>query len=89
MRCLSAEFDVSRPASCSGPVSCPADGSAALLFSMFGDRMVVERRGMATGERLLPQPVWRFDPATEAFKEFPMLAQPANVRQILGRSGEV
>jgi virginiamycin B lyase len=33
--------------------------------------------------------VWRFDPATESFEEFPMPSTPANVRQILGRPGEV
>jgi virginiamycin B lyase len=31
----------------------------------------------------------RFDPATEAFTSFTMPDQPANVRQILGRPGEV
>ncbi len=31
----------------------------------------------------------RFDPATEAFTSFPLPDQPANVRQILGRPGEV
>jgi virginiamycin B lyase len=33
--------------------------------------------------------IWRFTPETEAFTEFPMPASPANVRQILGRPGEV
>jgi virginiamycin B lyase len=31
----------------------------------------------------------RFDPATEAFAVFPLPSSPANVRQILGRPGEV
>lgn len=31
----------------------------------------------------------RFDPATETFTSFPLPAQPANVRQILGRPGEI
>ncbi|HEX2420656.1 MAG TPA: lyase, partial [Acidimicrobiia bacterium] len=31
----------------------------------------------------------RFDPLTEAFVSFPSAAQPANVRQMLGRPGEV
>jgi virginiamycin B lyase len=31
----------------------------------------------------------RFEPATEAFTAFPLSDQPANVRQILGRPGEV
>ena len=31
----------------------------------------------------------RFDPATEQFTSFPADSQPANVRQLLGRSGEV
>src|SRR5438093_3971996 len=31
----------------------------------------------------------RFDPATEQFESFPLPAQPANVRQILGRTGEI
>lgn len=31
----------------------------------------------------------RFDPATEAFETFPLPSSPANVRQILGRPGEV
>ncbi|MGH9036908.1 MAG: virginiamycin B lyase family protein, partial [Acidimicrobiia bacterium] len=31
----------------------------------------------------------RFEPATERFTPFPMPDQPANVRQILGRPGEV
>jgi len=31
----------------------------------------------------------RFDPDTEQFEVFPLPAQPANVRQILGRDGEV
>jgi virginiamycin B lyase len=31
----------------------------------------------------------RFEPATEAFASFPLPDQPANVRQILGRPGEV
>jgi virginiamycin B lyase len=31
----------------------------------------------------------RFDPATEAFESFPLPSSPGNVRQILGRPGEV
>jgi virginiamycin B lyase len=31
----------------------------------------------------------RFDPATETFESFPLPSSPANVRQILGRLGEV
>ncbi len=31
----------------------------------------------------------RFDPATETFAEFPLPHQPGDVRQILGRPGEV
>ncbi len=31
----------------------------------------------------------RFDPATEAFDTFPLPATPGNVRQILGRPGEI
>lgn len=31
----------------------------------------------------------RFDPATETFQSFPLESQPANVRQLLGRPGEV
>ncbi len=31
----------------------------------------------------------RFDPATESFKSFPAESQPAEVRQMLGRPGEV
>ena len=31
----------------------------------------------------------RFDPATETFVSFPAESQPAEVRQILGRPGEV
>lgn len=31
----------------------------------------------------------RFDPATEAFESFPLPAQPGNIRQILGREGEI
>ena len=31
----------------------------------------------------------RFDPATETFFTFPLPGQPDNVRQILGRPGEV
>lgn len=31
----------------------------------------------------------RFDPASEAFESFPLPAQPGNVRQLLGRPGEV
>jgi len=31
----------------------------------------------------------RFDPQTQAFTTFPLPAQPANVRQILGREGEI
>jgi virginiamycin B lyase len=31
----------------------------------------------------------RFDPASEAFTSFPLESQPANVRQLLGRPGEV
>lgn len=31
----------------------------------------------------------RFDPATETFEMFPLPAQPGNVRQILGRPGEI
>jgi virginiamycin B lyase len=30
-----------------------------------------------------------FDPATEEFSSFPLPGQPGNVRQILGRTGEV
>jgi virginiamycin B lyase len=33
--------------------------------------------------------VVRFDPATETFTSFPAESQPANVRQLLGRPGEV
>jgi len=31
----------------------------------------------------------RFDPETESFRSFPLESQPANVRQLLGRPGEV
>jgi virginiamycin B lyase len=31
----------------------------------------------------------RFDPETETFRSFPLESQPANVRQLLGRPGEV
>ncbi|MGH2392289.1 MAG: virginiamycin B lyase family protein [Candidatus Limnocylindria bacterium] len=31
----------------------------------------------------------RFDPVTETFQSFPLESQPANVRQLLGRPGEV
>jgi virginiamycin B lyase len=31
----------------------------------------------------------RFDPVTEAFTSYPLPHQPGNVRQILGRPGEV
>jgi virginiamycin B lyase len=31
----------------------------------------------------------RFDPAAEAFESFPLPSPQANVRQILGRSGEI
>ena len=31
----------------------------------------------------------RFDPATEEFRVFPLPSSPGNVRQILGRPGEV
>ena len=31
----------------------------------------------------------RFDPATETFRSFDLPATPADVRQILGRPGEV
>jgi virginiamycin B lyase len=31
----------------------------------------------------------RFDPATEAFESFALPSSPGNVRQILGRPGEV
>jgi len=31
----------------------------------------------------------RFDPETETFQSFPLASQPANVRQLLGRPGEV
>jgi virginiamycin B lyase len=31
----------------------------------------------------------RFDPATEAFQPFPLPSPQANVRQLLGRPGEV
>ena len=31
----------------------------------------------------------RFDPRTEAFRSVPLPAEPANVRQIHGRPGEV
>ena len=31
----------------------------------------------------------RFDPATEQFTSFPLPSPPADVRQILGRPGEV
>jgi virginiamycin B lyase len=31
----------------------------------------------------------RFDPETETFQSFPHQSQPANVRQLLGRPGEV
>jgi virginiamycin B lyase len=31
----------------------------------------------------------RFDPATEAFTSTPLPGNPSNIRQILGRSGEV
>ncbi len=31
----------------------------------------------------------RFDPSTETFEAFPLPSSPANVRQILGRPGEV
>ena len=30
-----------------------------------------------------------FDPETELFETFPLFGQPANVRQLLGRPGEV
>lgn len=33
--------------------------------------------------------IWRFDPATEEFREFPKPGRPGNVRQMLGRPGEV
>jgi virginiamycin B lyase len=33
--------------------------------------------------------VVRFDPSREAFESFPFPREAANVRQILGRSGEV
>lgn len=33
--------------------------------------------------------IWRFDPATEEFTEFPKPGQPGEVRQMLGRDGEV
>jgi virginiamycin B lyase len=33
--------------------------------------------------------VHRFDPATEQFETYPLPAQPGNVRQILGREGEI
>jgi virginiamycin B lyase len=33
--------------------------------------------------------IWRFDPKTEEFMEFPKPGQPGNVRQMLGREGEV
>jgi virginiamycin B lyase len=33
--------------------------------------------------------IWHFDPETETFMEFPLEAQGASVRQMLGREGEV
>jgi virginiamycin B lyase len=33
--------------------------------------------------------IWRFDPDTEQFEEFPKSGNPGNVRQLLGRPGEV
>jgi virginiamycin B lyase len=33
--------------------------------------------------------IWRFDPATERFDEFPKPGDPGNVRQLLGRPGEL
>ena len=31
----------------------------------------------------------RFDPESETFESFPLFGNPANVRQLLGRDGEV
>ena len=33
--------------------------------------------------------ILRFDPVTETFLRFPSTSNPANVRQLLGRPGEV
>jgi virginiamycin B lyase len=33
--------------------------------------------------------IWRFDPVTERFREFPKPGDPGEVRQLLGRDGEV
>ena len=35
------------------------------------------------------QSIVRFDPATETFTSFPAERDPANVRQLLGRPGEL
>ena len=60
----------------------PGDGPQA--YSVFVDETDAVWLTDFTANAIL-----RFDPVTEAFTSFPAESQPAEVRQMLGRPGEV
>ena len=47
------------------------------------------REGPGLAERFRSNALVRFDPAREAFESVPLPSRPGDVRQILGRPGEV
>jgi virginiamycin B lyase len=62
----------------------PLDGPAPMAYAMYVDELDAVWLSDFGSNAIL-----RFDPATETFLRFPSTSNPANVRQLLGRPGEV
>jgi virginiamycin B lyase len=62
----------------------PLDGPAPMAYAIYVDELDAVWLSDFGSNSVL-----RFDPVTEAFLRFPSTSNPANVRQLLGRPGEV
>jgi virginiamycin B lyase len=62
----------------------PLPGAAPQAYSVY-----VDERDAVWLTDFGGNAIWRFDPATEQFREFDKPGEPGNVRQMLGRPGEV
>lgn len=62
----------------------PLPGEGAQAYSVY-----VDERDAVWLTDFGSNAIWRFDPVTETFDEFPKQGDPGNVRQMLGREGEV
>jgi virginiamycin B lyase len=62
----------------------PLPGAAPQTYSVY-----VDERDAVWLTDFGGNAIWRLDPAAEQFREFPKPGRPGNVRQMLGRDGEV